>query len=273
MSGLRILSIDHRVPLIELADGLGAPRERLAAFKRLVVEAALDVAAGREGFGVFMDGGYGAAALVKARAAGLWAARPVDRPHARPLAFEGEGDIDAQMARWPDGVAVKCAVYLHPQDAPEIIAGADRSLQELHAACARHGRDLLLEVLASPHGPVDERTIADLMTRFCRLCVRPRWWLIEDQPGDGWARAGAVARAHDPSCRFLTIARTVEDFPAVAASARREPLVEGFCAGRCMFGATIEPWLRGEMSDETAVAAIASRFATVVAAWEAAAQA
>lgn len=268
MSGLRILSIDHRVPLIELADRLGAPRERLAVFKQLVVDAALEIAAGREGFGVFMDGGYGAAALAKAQEAGVWAARPIDRPHARPLAFEGSSDIDAEMAQWPDGVAVKCAVYLHPQDDPAIIDGVDRALEKLHAACARRSRELLLEVLASPHGPVDERTIADLMARFYKLGVQPRWWLIEDQPGEGWARVSAVARGHDPSCRFLTIARTIEDFPAVAASARREPLVEGFCAGRCMFGPTIERWLRGNIGDEAAVAAIAARFATVVAAWE-----
>ena len=271
MNGLRILSIDHRVPLIELADRLGAPRERLAAFKSLVVDAALDVAGGRDGFGLFMDGGYGAAAIAKARAAGLWVARPIDRPHARALRFEEDGDVAEALARWPADVVVKCAVYLHPADAPDMLAGADRALAALHQACERAGRDLLLEVLSSPHGPVDETTVATLIARIYRLGVRPRWWLIEDQPRpSGWRRCGDAARAHDPGrAEFLTIARTIKDFPEVSASALSEPLAAGFCAGRCMFAAAIEPWLRGEMADAEAVQAMAANFAAVVAAWDA----
>lgn len=266
---LRILSIDHRMPLIDLATELRQPLERLAHFKSLVVDAALRVSKGAGGFGVFMDGGYGAAALAKARRAGLWAARPIDKPHARPLEFEGD-DLDRNLAEWPDGVVVKCAVYLHPGDSSDILFGADRALAKLYAACARYKRQLLLEVLASPHGAVDEDTIADLMTRFYRLGVRPLWWLIEDQPGDGWRKVGDIARAQDDACAgFLTIARTGADFSGVVATARSQPLAKGFCAGRSMFGETIGPWLRNEIGDEAAIAAIAGRFADVVAAWDA----
>lgn len=271
MSGLRILSIDHRVPLIELADGLGVPRERLAAFKTLVVDAALRAADGRKGFGVFMDGGYGARAIEKARAAGLWVARPIDRPHARPLQFEDGGDVAGALARWPEGVVVKCAVYLHPADAADVLAGADRALAALQRACNDSGRDLLLEVLSSPHGPVDETTVAGLIDRFYRLGVRPRWWLIEDQPGpSGWTRCGDAVRAHDSGrAEFMTIARTIADFAGVCASARGEPLAAGFCAGRCMFADAIGPWLKGEMDDAAAIGSIAANFAAVVASWDA----
>ncbi|WP_342361040.1 2-deoxy-5-keto-D-gluconate 6-phosphate aldolase domain-containing protein [Terrarubrum flagellatum] len=267
---LRILSIDHRVPLIELADKTGAPRERLSHFKKLVVDAALEVAQGRNGFGVFLDGGYGAPAIAKAQDARLFIARPIDAPHALPLQFEGGDDLASTFADWPAGVTVKCAVYLHPQDSRDILTGADRALAQLHAACEQAGLRLLLEVLASPHGPVDERTVAGLIAHFYGLGVKPHWWLIEDQPGDGWTRCGDLVRAHDSACEgFLTIARTIDSFPAVVASSRREPLVKGFCAGRSMFGATLEPWLKGAIDDQTGVAAMVANFATVVAAWDA----
>ena len=257
------------MPLIELATKLDQPLEKLARFKELIVDAAARVANGQRGFGLFLDGGYGAAALEKARAQHFFTARPIDKPHARPLAFEGD-DVDAALAVWPEGTVVKCAVYLHPQDEDRILVGADRALVALAAAAKRHRRDLMLEVLASPHGSVNETTVEGLMARIYRLGVSPLWWLIEDQPGDGWARVGDLVRAQDPACAgFLTIARTVEDFPAVVASSRREKLVKGFCAGRSMFGAAIEPWLTGAISDEQAVAAVAERFAAVVAAWDA----
>ena len=65
---LRVLSIDHRMPLIHLAEKTGAPLARVARFKELVVDACLAVAAGRPGYGMFLDGGQGAAALDKAMA-------------------------------------------------------------------------------------------------------------------------------------------------------------------------------------------------------------
>ncbi len=268
---LRILSIDHRMPMIELAAKLGVDEARIARFKELVVDACLRVANGRAGFGMFLDGGHGASALAKARAAGLWTARPIDRPHARPLDFEGSGDLSADLANWPAGVVVKCAVYLHPDDPEDILSGADRALVALDAACQAQKRDLLLETLASPHGPVDESTIAGLMTRIHRLGVKPRWWLIEDQPGPcGWRNVADVVAAHDPACEgFLTIARTIESFPPVVAAARRESMTKGFCAGRCMFAETAEPWLLGRIDDAAAVVEIADRFAEVVAMWDA----
>jgi 5-dehydro-2-deoxygluconokinase len=267
---LRILSIDHRVPLIELAERIAVPQERLAPFKALVVDVCLAVADGRPGFGMFLDGGHGAAALDKAIAAGLWTARPVDKPHARPLAFEETGDPGVDLERWPSRASVKCAVYLHPDDPADILSGADDALRRLDAACRAHRRQLVLEALSSPHGPVDATTVAGLMRRIYGLGVAPDWWVIEDQPApDGWTRVGDAVRAHDPECRgILTIARSLGSFPAVVAAARREPLVTGFCAGRSMFGGAIEPWLVGRVGDAEATREIAQRFAAAVDMWD-----
>jgi 5-dehydro-2-deoxygluconokinase len=84
---LMALAIDHRVQLEKIADDAKAPRARISAFKRLAVDAAAKVAAGRPGFGMLLDGKYGREALFRAADHGFWIGRPVEDPGARPLDF------------------------------------------------------------------------------------------------------------------------------------------------------------------------------------------
>ena len=85
---LKALAIDHRAQLEAMADRLGAPRARIAAFKRLAVQAAARVANGADGYGVLLDGEHGREALFDAAETDLWIGRPVELPGSRPLAFE-----------------------------------------------------------------------------------------------------------------------------------------------------------------------------------------
>jgi 5-dehydro-2-deoxygluconokinase len=69
------LACDHRLQLEAVADSVGAPYDKISPFKVLAVRAAARVAAGRPGFGMFLDGRYGREALFAASHAGLWLAR------------------------------------------------------------------------------------------------------------------------------------------------------------------------------------------------------
>ncbi|MBE7211343.1 MAG: 5-dehydro-2-deoxygluconokinase, partial [Gluconacetobacter diazotrophicus] len=72
-NGDRVLALacDHRVQLEQVADSVGVGFDRIAPFKLLAVEATTRVAAGRPGFGMFLDGRYGREALFAASRAGL----------------------------------------------------------------------------------------------------------------------------------------------------------------------------------------------------------
>lgn len=266
---LKILSIDHRMPLIELAQKHNVPLSRISAFKRLVVDAAAQVANGRDGFGMFLDGGQGREALFAAHGKNLWLARPVDKPHARPLDFE-EASLGAALHEWPMAHTVKCALYAHPDEPEEFWARIDRELVRLHNACRSNGLELLLETLASPHGAVADDTVSRVMDRVYALGVRPDWWVIEDQPSAAaWKNCGNVLRMHDRHCRgIITIARDMDGFHAVAARAKPESLVRGFCAGRSMWGDVIEPWLAGTLDDQAATAKMAAHFAAAGKIWD-----
>ncbi len=260
---LRILSIDHRLPLIELARKHGVDDTRIADFKRLVVEAAAKTARGRPGFGMFLDGGPGRAALHEAHGRGLWLARPVDKPHARPLDFEGSGSLGAELAEWPVAHTVKCALYAHPDESAAFWEKTDRELIRLNDACRAFGRELLIELLASPHGKLNDDTHARVLQRVYALGIRPDWWMIEAQPSAAaWQAVNAAIEAHDPLCRgILAIARSLENFPAELALARRAARLKGFAAGRLVFGSVIEAWLPGMITGKAAIREMAARFA------------
>jgi 5-dehydro-2-deoxygluconokinase len=267
---LRILSIDHRVPLIEMAQELGVSQERIVTFKLLVVEAAAQVANDSTDFGMFLDAGHGRQALISAATKNLWLARPIDKPHARPLDFEGDGSLETELSGWPLAHTVKCALYAHPDESHSFWDQTERALLRLSHACRVHGLELLLETLASSHGVIAEDTTARVMQRIYRLGIKPAWWVVEAQPTvAAWQLVGDTVREHDADCRgILTIARSVDGFEDVAKSAKTESMIKGFCAGRSVFGEIISSWMRDEMSDLQAVEAMASRFETVVSAWD-----
>jgi 5-dehydro-2-deoxygluconokinase len=267
---LRILSIDHRVPLLQMARELNLDADRIAAFKLLVMEAAARVGKGREGYGMFLDGGAGRKALHAALDRNLWLARPIDKPHTRPLDFEGSGSLGAELAEWPVTQSVKCALYAHPDENEDFWGLTERALLRLNHACRARGLELLIETLSSPHGEVEHDTTARVMRRIYGLGINPDWWVVEPQvEARAWTATGDAVRHNDPYCRgILTIAREIEGFASIAGLARQEPLVKGFCAGRSIFGSSLAPWLKEEIGDVAAIDTMAQRFQNVVDAWD-----
>jgi 5-dehydro-2-deoxygluconokinase len=267
---LRIFSIDHRVPLLQMAREFNVDAERVADFKLLAMEAATRVAQRRGGFGMFMDGGAGRKALHAAHGQQLWLARPIDKPHARPLDFEGNGSVGAELLEWPLAHTVKCALYAHPDEPADFWEKTNHVLLRLNHACRERGLELLIETLSSPHGPIHDDTTARVMQRIYNLGIAPDWWVVEPQTNAmAWTLAGDVIRKNDPYCRgIITIAREVKGFETVARLAKAEPTVKGFCAGRALFGGSISAWLQGQIDDEKAISDMAAAFQSVVAVWD-----
>ena len=134
---LMALAIDHRAQLEAIADEAGAPRARIARFKRLAVDAAAKVAAGRPGFGMLLDGKYGRQALFRAADHDFWIGRPVEEPGSRPLDFEYGGSLGAKLVEWPVGHTIKCLCFYHPDDPAELKARQERELLRLYDAARR----------------------------------------------------------------------------------------------------------------------------------------
>ena len=193
------LAIDHRAQFEKIADAAGSPRERISDFKLLAVEAAAKVAAGRPGYGMLLDGKYGREALFRAVDHGFWIGRPVEEPGSRPLEFESGGSLGAKLVEWPVAHTIKCLCFYHPDDPPEMKARQERELLRLHDAARRLERELLIEIIASKHGPVDDRTVARVIERLYEIGVQPDWWKLEGQANKtAWDNIARAIETGDP---------------------------------------------------------------------------
>jgi 5-dehydro-2-deoxygluconokinase len=265
------LAIDHRTHLEDLAARCDAPRARIADFKRLAVKAAAQVAHGRPGFGMLLDGTYGQQALFEAVDHGFWLGRPVEVPGSRPLRFEG-GDVGSALIEWPLAHTVKCLVLYHPDDDENLKRSQEAQLLLVYQACRRLGRELMIEVIAGKHGALEAATVAEAMSTFYRLGIKPDWWKLEPQPSsEAWIAIDTAIAEHDPHCRGVVLlgleapeSTLVQDFTTAQASR----WVRGFAIGRTIFAQPAERWMRSEIGAQEAVADMAERFARLVAHWE-----
>ena len=221
---------------------------------------------------MLLDGKYGREALFRAADHGFWIGRPVEDPGARPLDFEFGGSLGAKLIEWPISHTIKCLCFYHPDDAPEMKASQERELLRLYDAARTIGRELLVEIIASKHGAVDDATIASVIERLYAIGVKPDWWKLESQASaQAWSNIAKAIEAADPYCRGIVLLGLEASEEQLAASfkiARSCPLVKGFAVGRTIFAEPARAWLAGEIDDANATDLMASSFARLCKMWQ-----
>jgi 5-dehydro-2-deoxygluconokinase len=269
---LRVLAIDHRWQLEEVADELGVDRENLRELKVLLGRAFRRVAEEDEAAGVLLDDVYGNRALEELTGSGAWIARAVEVARSRPVQFVGGPNVAATLRSWPQEHVVKCNLYWHPQDDPEIRDLQEERVFQLFDACVKNDRQLLLEVQAPQGMRYDESSVAQLLARFYEIGVRPEWWKLPPNPDSGvWKRIGDVVREHDPYCAGLLVlgqALQEEELVESFAAAASEPLCNGFAIGRSIYGDPARRWLAGEIGDEELISSVAERYRRMISLWQ-----
>ena len=267
---LRALAIDHRSQL-EAMDG--ATPEKIAAFKRLAVKAAIRIADGRPGFGMLLDDKYGREALFDSGTAkNFWIARPIELPGSRPLQFEFSQDVGSRLIEWPVDHCIKVLCFYHPDDAPELKHQQIEKLREAYDAALKVGREILIEIIASKNGPMTDTTVATALGELYDRGLKPDWWKLEPQgSAAAWEAIDTIIGARDPLCRGIVLLGL--DAPQEAlvkgfAAARKSRTVRGFAVGRTIFGDAARGWFTGRVTDDAAVDEMAERFGTLVDVWE-----
>ncbi|SEL77408.1 5-dehydro-2-deoxygluconokinase [Bosea lupini] len=271
---LMALAIDHRSQIEAMADEAGVPRERIAVFKRLAVDAAARIAKGAEGFGMLLDGSHGREALFRAGDHGFWVARPLELPGSRPLRLEtdADGSLGAALNEWPVDHVAKVLAFYHPDDDAALKAEQEATLKRVALACRQVGRELLVEIICSKNGPVGDDTVASVMRRLYDIGIKPDWWKLEGQPSAAaWAAVDAAIAENDPYCRGVVLLGLDAPLPELEAAfrlAQTARTVKGFAVGRSIFGEAARGWLAGKLDDEAATAMMAERFGRLVDAWQ-----
>jgi 5-dehydro-2-deoxygluconokinase len=269
---LLAFAIDHRKQLEDMADKLGASREKIAPFKRLAMQAIAKVAKGRDGFGTLLDDTYGREAMFDAAKLGLWVGRPLEKPGSRPLEFEHTQDVGSRLVDWPVDHCIKCLAFYHPDDPQELKDQQLAKYRQLYEAARKVGRDLLVEIIASKNGPMDDFTTARAMAEVYAQGIKPDWWKLEPQASSrAWDEIEKEIDINDPHCRGIVLLgleapseELEKGFRAVANKKR----VKGFAVGRTIFNEAAQQWLPGKITDDAAVNTMATKFAELVAIWE-----
>jgi 5-dehydro-2-deoxygluconokinase len=267
---LMALAIDHRVQLEEMT---GGANEKIGPFKALAVEAALRVADGRPGFGMLLDDKYGREALFKAgRQPDFWIAKPIELPGSRPLQFEFSQDVGARLIEWPVNHTIKVLCFYHPDDPADLKVGQIEKLRSAYEAARTVGREILIEIISSRAGAMDQRTTARALTDVYDAGLKPDWWKLEPQANEAaWREIDTVIETRDPYCRgvvLLGLEAPIETLTAGFAAAKRAGTVRGFAVGRTIFAEAARAWIAGKITDEEAIADMAARFRALCDAWE-----
>ena len=269
-STMRVFAFDHRMQLEAME---GATADKIGAFKRLCLQAAVQVAGGRPGHGILCDSRLGREALYRAAGSGLWIGHPVEWPGSRPLALEPEiGPDFGGLSEWPLEHVVKVLCFYHPDDDEALRSAQEETVTRLFHASRRNRLEMLLEIIPSKVGPVDDDTSARAIRRFYEIGVFPDWWKLEPFATDAaWARACAAIQQNDPHVRGVVVLGLDAGETELAASldlAAGHPLVKGFAIGRTIFAEAARRWLKGEIGDDEAVAAMAGKYARLCAIWD-----
>ena len=269
---LRVLAIDHRWQLEEVVDELGVDRGRLRDLKMLLARAFMRVAEGDRAAGVLIDDVYGEEALEELTGSGVWVSRAAEVSGSRPLEFVGGVNPAATIRTWPEEHVVKCNLYMHPDDDPEMKVVQERRVLQLYDACIKNDRRLLLEVQAPSGTGYNENDMVELLERFYEIGVRPDWWKVPpNKDSEVWKGIADVVRERDPYCAGILVlgqALEEEDLAEFFAAVASEPRCNGFAIGRSIYGAGARRWLAGEISDEDLMSSVAERYGRMVSLWQ-----
>ena len=231
------------------------------------------VAQGRDGYGLLCDSRLGWTALHRAAGQGLWIGRPVEWPASRPLTLEPEIGADfGGLSEWPLEHIVKVLCFCHPDDAPDMQAAQEDTVQRLFQASRRNRLEMLLEIIPSKVGPVDDTTTARLITRFYDLGIYPDWWKLEPlQTAEAWALTVDAIQSRDPHLQgivVLGLGQTEQELAAAFALAAKHDMVKGFAVGRTIHGDVGRDWMAGRMDDAAAVAVMADNYTRMCTYWD-----
>ena len=267
---LKVFAFDHRSQMEEMQ---GATAEKIGEFKRLCLQAALQVAGDKKGFGILCDSRLGQEALFTAADTGLWVGRPAEWPGSRPLDIEPDLGADfGRLSEWPRDQVVKVLCFCHPDDDHGLWKRQIQTVKRLFEACRRNQLEFLLEVIPSKAGEIDDMTTALVIQRFYDESIFPDWWKLEPLLTiAAWRNViDAIERndAHTRGIVILGLGESEEKLGQSFSIAATYPLVKGFAVGRTIFADVAQQWFLGAKTDAKAIDEMAKNYQKLCGIWD-----
>ena len=269
---VRIFAFDHRS---QMQDIDGATPTKIALFKKLCLQAAIQISAHNDGFGILCDERLGKETLYQASDYNLWIGRPAELPGSHPLRFEPQIGLDCGgLAEWPRNHIVKCLCFAHPDDEAEMWDVQLEQLLRLYTASRRNNLEFLLEIIPSKIGKVNDETTAQVMRRFYAAGIFPDWWKLEPTNSQSaWQNITQLIQQNDPHIQGIVILGLEASEEVLAHSfsvAAQQPFVRGFAVGRTIFAESAKSWMSGKIDDSQAIQEMSQKFKRLCDLWDAA---
>ena len=270
---LCVFAFDHRKQLYQMAVEADADPQRIPYLKDLLLKAAQSAASKPEFIyqpGVLVDDTYGQNALNNITGKGWWIGRPVELPSSRPLTLEGKASIGSRLASWPAEHIVKCLVFYHPQDEPELRLEQEKTISALYHSCCTSGHELLLEVIPPADMPADEQNVVRVLERLYNLGIRPDWWKLPVLSKSGWKQVSTLINARSPHCRgviILGLDAPLQELEAAFNDSANFPLCKGFAVGRSIFSDPSRAWFKNEINDDELIQQVQNNYLQLVNSW------
>jgi 5-dehydro-2-deoxygluconokinase len=143
---------------------------------------------------------------------------------------------------------------------------------KLDRACRHTGHEWLLEIITAREGsgPVFD-SIADIVSRFYEIGIKPDWWKLEPGTNDAyWESISTIVESNDPYCHgiiLLGLDGSVDDISKSIQIAAKHNWVKGFAIGRTLFGETAKSWFAREIDDASAINEMKGRYRQMLDAW------
>jgi 5-dehydro-2-deoxygluconokinase len=101
--------------------------------------------------------------------------------------------------------------------------------------------------------------------------LRPDWWKLPPPGGDAaWRRIADCIARHGPHCRgvlLLGLEASEADLARSFVAAAPHAVCKGFAVGRSIFAEPAAAWFGHRMDDAAVIAAVADRYARLIALW------
>ena len=269
---VRIFAFDHRS---QMQDIDGATPTKIALFKKLCLQAAIQISAHNDGFGILCDERLGKETLYQASDYNLWIGRPAELPGSHPLRFEPQIGLDCGgLAEWPRNHIVKCLCFAHPDDEAAMWDVQLEQLLRLYTASRRNNLEFLLEIIPSKIGKVNDETTAQVMRRFYAAGIFPDGWKREPTNSQSaWQHITQRIKPNDPQIQGIVILGLEASEEVLAHSfsvAAQQPFVRGFAVGRTIFAESAKSWMSGKIDDSQAIREMSQKFKRLCDLWDAA---
>ena len=131
---------------------------------------------------------------------------------------------------------------------------------------------MLIEIIASKNGPVDDRTVARVIERLYEIGIHAG--LVEARRPGERSGVGQYRPRHrnrrslmPRRCLLLGLEAPEKDLAQAFALAHNCSLVKGFAVGRTIFVEPAVEWFAGRIDDREAVERMAAAFARLCDLW------